>query len=73
MQKTGGRIFFHELAGQAEAFLDGAPVGTKSTAHPGKLSINLPPCSQKLTLSVLILADAAPAGLSKPVEILNPA
>src|SRR5439155_23917989 len=68
VQSRGGEIVFHALAGAAEIYLDGEL--RASANEGGKITIALPAGVTTVTISVLILATAAPTGLIGLVEIV---
>jgi beta-galactosidase len=69
LQARGGRIVFHELRGEIEVFLNGAPVAaTDITESPG---FAFTPTAEKVTVLVLVRATAAPAGILQAVELLE--
>jgi beta-galactosidase len=70
LRSTGGCILFREIVGEAEVYLDGTAVGKKSDASPGQLKVLFRPGTEQFVLSVLIHADAGPAGIVKHVEML---
>ena len=70
-QSHGGTIVLRELAGRAEIFRDAVHAATKADPKPQALEIEIPPAQGPLTLSVLIHADAPPAGLGGKVELLS--
>jgi beta-galactosidase len=70
LRSTGGCILFREIVGEAEVYLDGTAVGKKSDASPGQLKILFRAGAEQFVLSVLIHADAGPAGIVKHVEML---
>jgi len=71
LQATGGRVVFHEIIGEAEAFIDGAPAGRKSNPAPGELTISFPPGIERFVLSLILRAATSPAGMTKSVEIIQ--
>ena len=73
MQSRGGRIVFHAVEGTAEVFVNGSLAASKSARARAGVTIDLPPTSQPVTLSVLVRADAAPAGLASAVELVHDA
>jgi hypothetical protein len=70
LQATGGRVVFHKIIGEAEAFIDGAAAGRKSNPAPGELTISFPPGIERFVLSLILRATGSPAGMTKSVEII---
>jgi beta-galactosidase len=66
----GGRVVFHEIAGQAEVFIDGKSVGRKHESSPSPLTVLFPAGIEQLSVSLVIHAQGAPAGITKRVELL---
>jgi beta-galactosidase len=71
LQETAGRVLFHEIIGEAEAFIDGAAAGRKSNSSPGELTISFPPRTERFVLSLILRATGSPAGITKNVEIIQ--
>ncbi len=60
-----GRIEMHEIAGKAEAWLDGVKLGEKTTPAPGPLTLPLPQGPGWRTLTVLVESEPdRPSGLT---------
>jgi beta-galactosidase len=70
MQPTGGRVVFTQIAGAAEAFVDGACVATKSERVPAALIVPVKSDTARRTLTLLIHSDAGTAGIIGPVELV---
>lgn len=71
IRKQGGQIWFKEITGAAEVWIDGALVSRKEQTAPAELKVSLPP-GDSHTVSVLIdSGGATTAGLSGSVIIIG--
>jgi len=69
VRKQGGQIWFKEITGAAEVWIDGKLVSKKEPTAPAELKVSFPP-GDSHTISVLINSGGAPtAGLSGSVII----
>jgi beta-galactosidase len=73
MQTRGGRVRFQQIAGSAEVFIDGERVATKPDPAVGAIEVARAagPANAAMTISVLVSAGGAPAGLGQAVELLT--
>lgn len=70
--KSGGRIVFKEISGNAEVFIDGASVGRKNDDYPGPLAVPLAAKNGVRVVSVLVDAKGKPkAGLTGGVSVMG--
>jgi beta-galactosidase len=72
LKATGGQIVFHEIVGQADVYLDGVAVATKSDPRAGQIVVPIPSGLDRITLSAILHATTCPAGITQCVEILEP-
>jgi beta-galactosidase len=70
MQATGGEIVFHAIAGSAQIYLNGVKSVTKSEVGVDSARLSLPASSSAVTLSALLHANRAPAGLVGDIELI---
>jgi beta-galactosidase len=70
MQARGGQIVFHGVEGAAEVFLNGSSATPTRDGTSDGVAIELPPVTQPVTVSVLVRAHGAPAGMVRPVELV---
>jgi hypothetical protein len=62
---------FHAIAGKTEVFLNGEAKAVKPQAALESMRVSIPPgLTAPVTISILIHATSAPAGLTQSVEIL---
>jgi beta-galactosidase len=69
VQSTGARLIFREIRGQAEAFVNGAACALTAEQPAGSFSLALPPSLSPVTVSILVKADGAPAGICNSIEL----
>ncbi len=67
VQASGGDLVFHAIAGTADVYIDGVRV---AAARTGSLTIPLPMRATSTSITLIVHADTAPAGLTGRVEIL---
>ena len=71
IQRAGGRVVFHSVAGIAEVLINDVAAATKATPAPAAVEIALPAgSSTPVTISVLVHATSTSAGLVGRVELL---
>ena len=70
VQKNGGEIWFKEITGAAEVWVDGQMLAEKKDPAPAELKVKLPPATTARTVTVLINSGGkAKAGLSGQVVV----
>jgi beta-galactosidase len=71
VQSNGGTVLFHEIIGNVDVLLDGAPIATRGGFHPDRLTFPLPPALRSVTLSLLVHApETTSGGVTRGVELV---
>ena len=70
VQKNGGQLWFKEIAGSAEVWIDDQLADEKKETVPGELKVKLSAGNKPLNVTVVVNANGAPkAGLSGVVVV----
>ena len=70
VHSVGGNAVFEEIVGTAEIHVNGSPVARKTDPRGGSITVALPTATASATITVILHADAAPAGLTGRVEVV---